>query len=122
MSTQPEEHDALWVLLGKAKQPSLPASFAEQVHASISALDSGSRESISTKRHWGWLTAGLGIAAALLFSVSNTLMSPTSNPTEDDTLLAALNDHHFSSGDLTLLTHLDEVIDAELAALWNESL
>jgi hypothetical protein len=43
-------------------------------------------------------------------------------PSEDDQLFAALTAHNFSNGDLVLLDHLDEVIDAELAALWNESL
>jgi hypothetical protein len=122
MATEPKEHDALWDLLGKAHNPTLPPHFASNVTAAVSRLESSRTQSPSSKKQWGWMAVGLGVAAAVLFTFSQSLLPKMPAPSEDDQLFAALTAHNFSNGDLVLLDHLDEVIDAELAALWNESL
>jgi hypothetical protein len=41
---------------------------------------------------------------------------------QEEALASALLAHEISAGDLALLAHLDEVVDAELASLWTETI
>jgi hypothetical protein len=75
-----------------------------------------------------------GLAAVLLLTVGlQSLRPPGSGPTnrpanalmeapQEEALASALLAHEISAGDLALLAHLDEVVDAELASLWTETI
>ena len=127
MNPNSEEHDSLWKLLGRAHRPVLPRSFAQDVMHAISHLESGLSEAVdSAERSKGrrfhrivtWFASG-AVAAALLIVSMN--FSTHSSLSEEDAILAAIADQGFSSGDVALLAHLDEVIDAELASLWTDA-
>lgn len=122
MNTEPQEHDDLWELLGKSKRPTLPPDFARKVMASVDAYEASQVEQTSTRRSIGWITIGLGAAAAILVSLATPKSAHEITSPDDAQLVALLASHQLSPGDLRLLSHLDEILDAELSDLWSDSL
>lgn len=127
MNPNSEEHDSLWKLLGRAQGPVLPPAFTQEVMHAVSRLESSLSEGMdpvkspkerSFHRVVTWLASG-AVAAALLIVSMN--FSSHSFLSEEDAILAAITSQGFSSGDVALLAHLDEVIDAELASIWTDA-
>ncbi|MEI6713594.1 MAG: hypothetical protein WCO60_07570 [Verrucomicrobiota bacterium] len=122
MKTEAQEHDDLWELLGKSNPPTLPPDFTRKVMASVEVLEATQVEQTSTRRSFGWITIGLGAAAAIWVSLASPKSSDEITSPDDAQLVALLASHQLSPGDLRLLSHLDEVLDAELSDLWSDSL
>jgi hypothetical protein len=126
MQPEPQENDSLWALLGNAKKPVLPSTFVDRVMETVESEQRSLQEAPS-RSHGGRFSrwAAAGVAAGLLALIGlQSLQIPTlrSKPLDEERLVHELLSQGLSSGDLALVAQLHEVVDAELASLWTESL
>jgi hypothetical protein len=110
----PEEHDDLWHLLGKARAPQPSPFFSRNVLRTLRNQGQSRPTGIfGLLRKWRVpaVTAGLVFAAAAL--MLNRVDQPDSV-----TLLAQ---EVSVSPDYQVITHLDELLDSEQNSVWLES-
>ena len=112
-----EEHDELWELLGKAREPKAAPFFAGKVLRAIHA-------EAAPVGFWAWLrgkwlvpvAAGACAALALFFTIhqaGQTTVSPVNDPLAEMAAAVVDNDESVSA--------LDALIAAEDHSIWLES-
>lgn len=114
-----EEHDELWDLLGKAREPKASPFFSRNV---LRAIREEQQETAGVlawlKRRWQFAAIGAGALAAVTFVALPQLQEETPQPA-DALLLAA---HEVSiSPDYQVISHLDELLDSEQNSVWLEN-
>lgn len=113
-----EEHDDLWHLLGKARQPTVSPFFSRNVLREVRNLRQEQPGFFAwMRRHWQ-LTA-ISTCAALM-ATGTFLKSPTSDHSavEDRQQLLAMAVTVSESPDYHVIAHLDELLDSEESSIW----
>lgn len=113
-----EEHDDLWHLLGKARQPTVSPFFSRNVIREVRNLRQEQPGFFAWLRsHWQ-LTA-IGTCAALMLA-GTFLKSTTSERSvvDDQQQLIAMAATVSESPDYHVIAHLDELLDSEESSIW----
>lgn len=110
-----EEHDDLWQLLGKAKQPSASPFFARNILRNVRAADQ-SNPSLLALLCRKWVIGAIGATAAILLTVNSSHFFNASDP--DAALLAQ---QVYSKSDVEVIDDLDELIAWNEDAVWLEN-
>ncbi len=110
-----EEHDDLWHLLGKAKEPTTSPFFSRNIVRAI-------REEMQEKTGaFGWLQRHWQLIAVSICAVmiaSFALMPPPAQPDQVTMLLA---EKVSQSSDYQVISHLDELLASEESFVWLEN-
>lgn len=113
-----EEHDDLWHLLGKARQPTVSPFFSRNVIREVRNIQQDQPGFFAwIRRHWQ-LTA-IGTCATLIL-VGASLKTRTSESLEwdDQQQLVAMAETVSESPDYHVIAHLDELLDSEESSIW----
>jgi hypothetical protein len=111
-----EEHDELWQLLGKAKQPQPSPFFARNVLRAIRE-EKPAPVSVFDWLRRRWASAALASAAVALLAVA---FIPSDEQPQSDTLLLAAEEVS-ASPDYAVISNLDELLDSERNSVWLEA-
>ncbi len=106
-----DEHDNLWNLLGKVREPRVSPFFARNV---VRAIREGSTPAGSA---WEWLCARwrlVAISAAAVAVVSAMSIEFAQRPDPVYVLASRVS----ASPDLQVISHLDELLDSEQNSVW----
>lgn len=117
MNTDPE-HDDLWRLLGKAKQPDVSPFFARNVLRAVREDPKPAgfgAAAASWTRRWIWSAGLAGACAAMIFSFAR--LSHRTMEQRDDAP-AVLAQQLVANPDYDVITHLDELAANEETSLW----
>ena len=107
-----DEHDDLWRLLGKAKEPKVSPFFSRNVLRAIREHGQAQPAMLAWLRQ-RWRLATLGACALLFVSVG---VWQQQSPQNDPMMRLA---HQVSvSPDYQVIGHLDELLDTEENAVW----
>jgi hypothetical protein len=109
-----EEHDDLWRLLAKAKQPAVSPFFARDVLRAIrlEKQPAGFFAVLSSRRGW--------IAALGLFVITAGGISILNRPNRTEQI-TALAEEVSASPDYAVISHLDELLAYEENSAWLEN-
>lgn len=112
-----EEHDELWRLLGKAKEPSVSPMFSRNVLREVRELQEQRPGVLAwLRRYWQ-----IPLAAACSVIVAFSLLSPKNDiarqSAEPDRLLV-MAERVSESPDYQVISHLDELLDSEENSVW----
>jgi len=113
-----EEHDDLWHLLGKARQPTVSPFFSRNVMREVRNLRQEQPGFFAwIRRHWQ-LTA-IGTCAALMLA-GTFLKSSTSERAvvDEQQQLLVMAVTVSESPDYHVIAHLDELLDSEESSIW----
>ncbi|MDB6152739.1 MAG: hypothetical protein JWL90_1192 [Chthoniobacteraceae bacterium] len=106
-----EEHDDLWQLLAKAKEPAVSPFFARNVLRAI-------RKQEKPAGLFDWLPRLRALTAALgLLAITVAGISTLTRPNRNDQI-AALAQEVSDSPDYTVISHLDELLAYEENSAW----
>ncbi|RYD63508.1 MAG: hypothetical protein EOP84_33595 [Verrucomicrobiaceae bacterium] len=114
-----EEHDDLWHLLGKARQPTVSPFLSRDVIREVRNLQ---QERVGffawLRRHWK--VPALGACAAVVIAAITFNSSPSERLAVDEhqQQLLALAETVSESPDYQVIAHLDELLDSEESSLW----
>ena len=111
-----EEHDELWRLLGKAKQPQASPFFSRNVLRAIRE-ERSARPSILAWLRQRWQAAAFATVALVLLAVA---LIPTTEQQPTDSLLLAAQEVS-ASPDYQVISNLDELLDSERNSVWLEA-
>jgi len=109
-----DEHDDLWRLLGKAREPRVSPFFARNVVRAVR------EESESGGSVWSWLRSRWQVAAfsvAMVTLISAVSLERASRPDP----LMILASKVSASPDYQVISHLDELLDSEQNSVWLEA-
>jgi hypothetical protein len=117
-----EEHDELWRLLGKAREPSVSPMFSRNVLREVRGLQQERHGILHWLRsHWQIpAVAACSIAVALALN-SETPEYAQQQPGTDTDRLLVMAERVSESPDYLVISHLDELMDAEQNSLWLDS-
>ena len=112
-----EEHDDLWELLGKARQPAPSPFFSRNVLREVRGLEQERRASwTSFFFRWQPLTATVCVAAVL---AGSWIASHRHDDEEQQRQqLIVMAERVYSSPDYAVITDLDELLDSEKNSAW----
>lgn len=118
-----EEHDELWRLLGKAKEPSASPMFSRNVLREVRGLRQEQPGFIAWLRsHWQIpAIATCSIAVALSLNSRTPELAQQQPPVPETDRLLVMAERVSESPDYLVISHLDELLDAEQNALWLDS-
>jgi hypothetical protein len=110
-----EEHDDLWRLLGKARQPEVSPFFSRNI---LRAIREEAQEKpgvfAAFRAHWRILAAGV---AAM--TVGAVMFFHPEAPQSDQSVLI-LAEQVSTSPDYQVISHLDELLASEESSVWLE--
>ncbi len=109
-----EEHDDLWQLLAKAKEPVISPFFARNVLRAIREEEKPAGIFAWLPRRRAWVAA-IGILALVAAGIS------TFNQAGRNEQIAALAQEVSDSPDYTVISHLDELLAYEENSAWLEN-
>jgi hypothetical protein len=109
---QPDEHDDLWRLLGKAKEPAVSPFFARNVLRDVRALRQEQPGVFGWLRR-RWQVALVGACAACL---SGLMLLQRAAPQPDQ--LSLIASEVSESPDYLVITELDELLASEESSVW----
>jgi hypothetical protein len=114
-----EEHDDLWRLLGRAKQPKVSPFFSRNVLREIRAMRQERPGFVSWLRaHW---KAPVFATCALALVLGAMLRQDATRDTSEDRQLLAFAETVSRSPDYAVIGHLDELLDADDNSVWLDS-
>ena len=116
----PEDHDDLWELLGKARQPVASPFFSRNVLREIRGMQQERRASwTSLFFRWQSLTASVCLAALVAAGLlaSHHRDAEVQQQQQQQQLLA-MAERVSTSPDYSVINNLDELLDAEKNAAW----
>src|SRR5437588_4290144 len=102
-----DEHDDLWRLLGKAKQPAVSPFFARNVLRAVRVTEQA-RPGWFAWLARKWVVAAVGSTAAILLAVNSSHFFRASDP---DVILLA--QQVSTQSDVEVITDLDELIASD---------
>lgn len=106
-----EEHDALWQLLGKARQPQVSPFFSRNVLREVRGLHGEPAGWFAgLRRHWQ--VAALTACALALAGVA------TLHQSRPDESLIVLAQQVSASADYSVIENLDELLEADENSVW----
>ena len=108
----PDEHDDLWRLLGKARTPEVSPFFSRNVLRTIRTARQ-ERPGFLAWLRGPWQLATIGACVAVLMGVG---MLRESSPQPDQMFLLA--QQVSSSPDYDVIGHLDELLESEENSVW----
>lgn len=111
-----EEHDELWHLLGKAKQPQVSPFFARNILRNIREERQENGGILAWLRAH-WRVPALAAGAAALLAI---FAQPKEEPPSSDPLLLAAQQVS-ASPDYHVISNLDELLDSERNSIWLEA-
>jgi hypothetical protein len=110
----PEEHDDLWQLLGKARAPQPSPFFSRNVLRAVREQEHDRPAGLAGFfRKW----RVPAVSAGLVFAAAALMLNRVDQP-DSVTLLAQ---QVSASPDYQVITHLDELLDSEQNSVWLES-
>lgn len=112
---QGDEHDPLWDLLGRAREPKISAFFSRNVLREIRLAQQEPVGWIARLRLSWRVALPVSAALAVVLISWGTLSKPT--PAARHSLEAEI----VSNPDYDVINHLDELVASEESALWTES-
>ena len=110
-SDEHDEHDDLWRLLGKAREPRVSPFFARNVVRSIR------EESAPAAGWWTWLRARWQVAAIGVAAVAVVCAVSLERAAQPDPVFV-LASRVSASPDLLVISQLDELLDSEQNSVW----
>ena len=111
-----EEHDDLWELLGKARQPAPSPFFSRNVLREVRGLQQERRSPwISFFFRWQPLTATVCIAAVL---AGSWVAASRREAEEQRHQLMLMAERVYTSPDYGVIKDLDELLDSEKNSAW----
>ena len=120
MNTEDNEHDDLWRLLGKAKEPRVSPFFDRNVLRAIREEASPRRaESWAWGRLFGWRAlsiSALGAAVLLLSQIQQPAHRAGTVPYRE------MAQQVWASPDLSVIGNLDELLAVEEDSLWLDAI
>ncbi|MEA3211025.1 MAG: hypothetical protein QOE70_4082 [Chthoniobacter sp.] len=109
-----DEHDDLWKLLGKAREPKVSPFFSRNVLRAI-------REEQPEKSGvLAWLRRHWQVSAISAGAFALAMVAAIQRPDQTDPL-AVLAHQVSSSPDYQVISHLDELLDSEQNSVWLDS-
>ena len=111
-----EEHDDLWELLGKARQPAPSPFFSRNVLREVRGLQQERRPAwLSFLLRWQPLTATVCVAALL---TGSWVASSHRQAEEQRRQLMSMAERVYTSPDYGVIKDLDELLDSEKNSAW----
>jgi hypothetical protein len=107
-----EEHDDLWQLLGKAKQPAVSPFFSRNVLREIRATEQDAPRGLFSWFRLHWRPAA--VAASILLLFGGNIAKQQHEEHQVLSLAATVSE----SPDYQVIAHLDELLDSEQNSLW----
>ena len=113
-----DEHDDLWCLLGKARQPTVSPFFSRDVIREVRGLQQERVGFFSwLRRHWQ--VPALGACAAVVITGTFIKSAQSDRLAMDhQQQLLAMAETVSESPDYQVIAHLDELLDSEESSLW----
>jgi hypothetical protein len=110
-----EEHDDLWQLLGKARQPAAAPFLSRNVLREIRGMQQESGTSWSSFLfRWQSLVATLCLSAM----VAGAWVAADRRQAEEQRQLLAMAERVYTSPDFAVIADLDELLNSEKNAAW----
>jgi len=114
---QPEDHDDLWQLLGRARQPKVSPFLARNVVREVRMLQQ-ERRSPFLAFLWRWQPLAATACLALLLTGGGFALKEHRRQVREQQQLLSIAERVYASPDYTVINNLDELIDSEKNAAW----
>ena len=113
-----EEHDDLWQVLGRAKQPAVSPFFSRNILRDIRAMRQERPGVLGWLRdHW---KAPVLATCAIVIVAGAAWRQQASQEAADDRQLLAFAETVSQSPDYSVIGHLDELLDTDENSVWLE--